>query len=137
MTPTIDMLDQALDYLYGLLDGEEKARFETHLAGCPRCQAELEANGRVRQAAKSVMPPVEPTERLTGALHAQLMHEAGKREPRGKVLPFVRRIVRHPGYAAAAGLFIIGGAVGVQWSRGKLMMPVAQHATAPEPEPTQ
>lgn len=133
--PMLDEHERALDYLYGLLDGEDKARFEAHLAGCARCQAELDANGRVRQAAKSVLPPVEPTERLTGALHAQLMHEAGKREPRGKVLPFVRRLVRHPAYAVAAGLLIVGGAVGVQWSRGKLTMaPAEPAASAPKPE---
>jgi hypothetical protein len=123
-TPTpIRECDAALDYLYGLLEGEAKARFETHLATCARCQEELAAFGKVRAIAKAALPPVEPSERLTGALHAQLLHAAAQRKPKGKVLPFMRRVFRHPAYAAAAGILIIGGAVGLEWSRGKLLPP--------------
>src|SRR5438552_6304703 len=31
-----------LDYLYGLLDGDDAQRLQSHLAGCPACQAQLE-----------------------------------------------------------------------------------------------
>ena len=129
--------DAALDYLYGMLEGEKKAQFEAHLATCGRCQGELESFGRVRTVAKSTLSHVEPGERLTGALNAQLMHaatqRAGASNDRGKILLFVRRIVRHPGYAAAAGLLIIGGAVGWQWSRGQLAMPGVSASKAADP----
>jgi hypothetical protein len=125
--------DQALDYLYAMLEGEAKTRFEAHLATCPRCQEELAAFGKVRVAAQSAMPAVEPSERLAGPLHAQLMHAASQRKPRGKVLPFLRRVVSHPGYAAAAALVLVGGAVGLQWSRGRLLMPTAQQAAESAP----
>jgi hypothetical protein len=132
--------DAALDYLYGLLEGDAKARFETHLVTCARCQEELSSFGKVRAIAKAALPPVEPSERLTGPLHAQLLHAAAQRKPKGKVLPFMRRVFRHPAYAAAAGILIIGGAVGIEWSRGKLLPQtqalVAEDAPAPTPAPT-
>jgi len=149
-TPSQPGCDQALDYLYEMLSGEDKARYLVHLGTCTRCQSELESFGRVREVAAAVLPTVEPGERLTGALHAQLMHEAAQRKPAGKILPFARRLVRHPAYAAAAGILLIGGAVGLQWSRGKLtMMPsepamsapaaatptAATGTTAPDPQP--
>ena len=129
--------DSALDYLYSMLDGEAKKRFEAHLATCARCQAELEAFGRVRVVAQTALSTAEPSERLTGALHAQLMHAASQRKPRGqvgKIVPFMRRMLSHPGYTAAAGILIIGGAVGIQFSRGHVMMPApaAQESAAPQ-----
>ncbi len=130
--------DAALDYLYDLVSPEAKVRFEAHLAGCARCQEELAAFGKVRAVARETLPPVEPSGRLTGALHAQLMHAAAQRKPRGRVLPFVRRFVSNPAYAAAAGLLIVGGAVGMQWSRGRLVMPpptASTPAAAADPKP--
>ena len=125
--------ESALDYLYDMLSGEQRTAFETHLSTCARCQVELESFGRVRTIAKSVLPVLDPTERLTGALHAQLMHAATQQATKnqgGKVLPFIRRFVSHPGYAAAAGILFVGGVVGWQMSHGNLMMP-AKHAEAP------
>ena len=137
--------ESALDYLYGMLSGPQKTAFEAHLATCARCHAELESFGRVRTVAKSVLPAVEPTERLSGALHAQLMHAATQQAQQnksrgGKVLPFIRRFVSHPGYAAAAGILLVGGVVGWQMTHGNLMMPAKQAeapavtAAAPAPE---
>ncbi len=135
VTKTPPLCDAALDYSYGMLDGEEKARFEAHLSGCASCQAELEGMGRVRAVAKEALPLVEPTERLTGALHAQLLHTAAQRKPKGKLIPFARRIISHPGYAAAASLLVIGGVLGLQWSRNALLMPAAKHDSAPVATP--
>ena len=132
-TPTpIRECDQALDYLYSMLEGDDKARFEQHLATCARCQGELASFGSVRKVAQEALATVEPTERLTGALHQQLLHAAAQRKPRGKVLPFLRRVVSHPGYAAAAAFLLVGGAVGVEWTRGRLLMtpPATQSAPA-------
>ena len=124
----MDEHERVLDYAYDMLSAGEKASFETHLATCARCQAELAAMGHVREVARAALPMVEPGARLTGVLHAQLMHEASKRKPAGAVLPFLRRVLAYPGYAAAASVLIIGGAVGVQWSRGRLLMPAPEKA---------
>lgn len=59
-----------LDHLYGLLDSDEAQAVETHLTGCPACQAARDKaahlQGMLAQAAKSAFPevkftpPVEP-----------------------------------------------------------------------------
>ncbi|HZS36748.1 MAG TPA: zf-HC2 domain-containing protein, partial [Polyangia bacterium] len=125
------MCERALDYAYGELDGAQAAEFERHMKDCARCQSELALMKRVRTAVRAVLPSVEPPQAATGALHAQLLHAAAQRRPprTGKVLQFARRVVSHPGYAAAAGLVIIGGAIGLQFARGGLQMPM--HAAAP------
>jgi hypothetical protein len=106
--------EQLLDYVYGELDEAGRRAFEAHLAECPRCPTELQSFGRVRVASERLMPKVEPSAALTGALHAQLMHAAAQRKPkRGKLLAFPRQIVAHPGWAAAAMFVIVGGAVGL------------------------
>jgi hypothetical protein len=125
--------DALLDYLYGELEGAGRAAFEAHLPGCARCQADVASFGKVRGAVKEVLPAVEPPPSTTGALHAQLMHAAASARPsRGKVLPLIRRVVSHPGYAAAASLLVIGGAVTWQLSRGALFRD-ASKMMAPEP----
>jgi hypothetical protein len=80
---------------------------------------------RVRTAVRDALPAVEPPQVATGALHQQLLHAAAQRRPpqRGKLLTFARRVVAHPGYAAAAGLLLVGGAVGMQFARGRLLVP--------------
>jgi len=45
--PMLDEHERALDYLYGLLDGEDKARFEAHLAGCDGCTTYLSQTQQV------------------------------------------------------------------------------------------
>jgi hypothetical protein len=41
-------------YASGLLDAEERAEVEAHLAACPRCQAELEAERRLMAAHRAL-----------------------------------------------------------------------------------
>ena len=67
---TSDACEQLLDYVYGELDDARKKAFEEHLTGCARCQSEAASFGRVRAAVKRVMPPVEPSSNVGGALHA-------------------------------------------------------------------
>ena len=135
--------DQLLDYAYDELSGAALTAFEAHLATCAKCQADLAAMKRVRGAVHTALPMVEPPAAATGGLHAQLLHAAAQRTatkaaPRGKMLAFVRRVATHPGYAAAAGALIIGGAIGLQWSRGALFMAPkeAQPAMASAPAPS-
>jgi hypothetical protein len=133
------MCDQVLDYAYDELEGDAKAAFEAHLAGCKKCQADLQSMKRVRGAVKSVLPPVEPPANATGALHAQLIHAAAQRASAaaggGKVIPFGRRVqkvVLSPAFLAAAMFVIVGGAAGTMWWQGKFDMP-AKHAEATAP----
>jgi anti-sigma factor RsiW len=136
--------ERLLEYVYGELDAEARAAFATHLEGCERCKAELGAWERVRGAVKGALPTVEPPAAALGPLHAQLLHAAAQRPRRGKVLQLFRRAARHPGYAAAAGLVLIGGIIGWQFSHGRVAMneaaeappvaaPVTPAAAAPEP----
>src|SRR4051812_39736536 len=134
--------DQLLDYAYEELTGGALQAFEAHPAGCAKCQAELAAMKRVRGVVRSAMPMLEPPAAATGGLHAQLLHAAAQRSatkaaPRGKMLAFVRRVATHPGYAAAAGVLIIGGAIGLQWARGGgLMMQPPRAAPVMESAPS-
>ena len=127
--------EQLLDYVYGELDDAGKRGFEEHLGGCARCQTEVASLGRVRLASTRMLPSVEPTPQLTGALHAQLMHAAAQRRPRrGVLLGFPRRIAEHPAWAAAAMFAVVGGAIAINWSRDKMTMPAAtERAEAPPP----
>lgn len=133
------MCDQVLDYAYDELEGDAKAAFEAHLAGCKKCQDDLQSMKRVRGAVKSVLPSVEPPANATGALHAQLIHAAAQRASAaaggGKVIPFGRRVqkvVLSPAFLAAAMFVIVGGAAGTMWWQGKFDMP-AKHAEATAP----
>jgi len=127
-----------LDYVYGELDEDKKRVFEEHLPACARCQQEVASFGRVRTAAKAMMPAVEPPPSLGGALHAQLMHAAAQRKPRrGILLSFPRKIVEHPALSAAAMFVLVGGAIAINWSHGKLAMPAAEHAEVDAPKPTE
>lgn len=126
---TNDACEQLLDYVYGELDDARKRAFEEHLAGCARCQTEAASFGRVRAAVKRVMPAVEPSGNVACALHAQLMHAAAQRKPRrGVLLAFPRKVMQHPAWAMAAMFTIVGGAIAINWSRGKMALPAAETA---------
>jgi hypothetical protein len=139
-TSTNEACERVLDYAYGELDAAQAAEFEQHLKDCAKCQRELQMMKRVRSAVKTVLPLIEPPATATGALHAQLLHAAAQRrapQKMGKMLTFARRVVSHPGYAAAAALLLVGGAVGLQFARGGLSMPPREAApvAAEAPKP--
>ena len=139
-TNTSGACELVLDYVYGELDEAHKRTFEEHLPACARCQREVASFGKVRAAVKRVMPPVEPSGSLGGALHAQLMHAAAQRKPRrGILLAFPRKIVEHPALSAAAMFVIVGGAFALNWSHGKLAMPAAtdEKVALDAPKPTE
>ena len=142
-TNTSGACELVLDYVYGELDEARKRTFEEHLPTCARCQQEVASFGKVRTAVKRVMPAVEPTAQIAGALHAQLMHAAAQRKPRrGVLLSFPRKIVEHPALSAAAMFVLVGGAIAINWSRGKMAMPAAEQAVndtkvAEAPKPTE
>jgi hypothetical protein len=133
-----DTCELVLDYVYGELDEARKRTFEEHLPGCARCQQEVASFGRVRTATKRMMAPVEPTAPLTGALHTQLMHAAAQRKPRrGVLLAFPRKIMQHPALSAAAMFALVGGAIAINWSRGKMAMPATAEQSVDTPKQTE
>ncbi|HEX6837965.1 MAG TPA: zf-HC2 domain-containing protein [Polyangia bacterium] len=137
-TNTSGTCELVLDYVYGELDEARKKSFEEHLPTCASCQREVASFGKVRAAVKRVMPAAEPPASLGGALHAQLMHAAAQRKPRrGILLAFPRKIMEHPALSAAAMFVLVGGAIAINWSHGKLAMPAAEHAETDAPKPTE
>src|SRR5262245_51765084 len=109
--PTIEMskgrpmssaCDLALDYLYGELKGSDLDRYRAHLPGCERCQAELEALGAVRIAAREVFERDEMPALKVAAMTATVMAaaaEAGRGavvEPKATPL---RLVAAHGGQA--------------------------------------
>ncbi len=121
--------DRLLDYVYGELAGDALDEFKLHLLGCEKCKRELAGLERVRTAVKQAMPAVEPAADKMAAMHAQLMHAAAQQKPkRGKVLMLARRMASHPAYAMAAMFAIVCGVVTLNWSMGRMAMPVAEKA---------
>jgi hypothetical protein len=131
-----DPCERLLDYAYGELEGEALEQFKLHLLGCEKCKAELAGLERVRAEVKQAMPMVEPPGERMNAMTAQLLHAAAQNKPKpGKLLAFARRarvVVSHPGYLAAASVILIGGAIGVQWSLGRLTIPADKLPAASE-----
>jgi anti-sigma factor RsiW len=129
--------DLLLDDLYGELDAAARERFETHLTSCATCQDELASMRQVRSAARQALPFEEPPARVTGPLHAELLYEAARRTGRRRRgFRFVRRIVAHPGYAAAAALVVVGGALGVEWSRSHILISLPPYSKPASPVET-
>lgn len=125
MKSVVEPCERLLEFAYDELEGEAAESFRAHLASCAKCQSELDGIRRVRGAVHAALPAVEPPEASSGALHAQLLHAAAQRRPaapRGKLLAFARKVSQHPAYAAAAMFLVVGGAVGIEWSRGRLFM---------------
>jgi hypothetical protein len=115
--------------LYGELDGDERARLETHLASHPQDRSALEGLRSTRELLREADLPVtmavaEPSPAIT----AMLLQEAARRAPApasgGGFLAFVagllKPFVASPALSAAAALVLVGGAAGLLYSRGAL-----------------
>ncbi len=57
-----DIQARLIEFLYGELDGEARAAFDVHVAGCQRCRSEVAAFEQTRAAARAVVraPLAEP-----------------------------------------------------------------------------
>ncbi|TQF06089.1 hypothetical protein E6W39_32550 [Kitasatospora acidiphila] len=88
-------------YVLGLLDGADRTTFETHLADCPRCQAEVTRLGALEpllaEYAAGGAEPVEPSARLLDGLLDEVA--AGRR----------RQTVRRRWLVAVAAALVLGG----------------------------
>jgi anti-sigma-K factor RskA len=95
-----EWLALAAPHALGALDGDERAAFEAHLAGCPQCRAEVDAFREVAGRLAAAAPDAAPTP----GLRERVLTEARR----------VRRLpARLPWLAAAAGIVlavVLGGA---------------------------
>ena len=74
-----DICELITAYLDGEVTSEEKAYIESHLPGCPRCQAELEAisvtktslRGVLKSVADEVSPPAQAWEKVRARLETK------------------------------------------------------------------
>ena len=87
-------------YALGALDPEERARFETHLADCAVCRAEVRSLKEVAVLLAESAPAATPP----AALRERVLREASRVRPIG-----VRRPGRAPWLAAAACLVLALG----------------------------
>ncbi len=90
----------------GALEPEEALRVEAHLAECPACRAEAEAEARVLELAK-LPPPGAAEERAMRDLTGRTL-EALRRSERRRFVG--RRLVAGIAVAAAAGIALLAPA---------------------------
>ena len=68
-----DVTARLLELLYDELPADERAALQAHIAGCARCQAEVQSFQKTRAAARSVLadpPPAGVRQRLIAAAMA-------------------------------------------------------------------
>ena len=115
-----ELIESAASYALDALDGEERAVFEAHLAGCEECQSEVAAYREVASALAHAVParanprPDALRERiLRDARQVRPIATAAPRpviaaprpaKPRGRVLPW---LVAAAAMIAAVGLGIV------------------------------
>jgi anti-sigma-K factor RskA len=74
-------------YALGLLTGEERSTFEAHLAGCPECQAEVRAFGRVARGLDHAVDQHTPTPALRARVLGRVTHAGSEPLPDTRVAP--------------------------------------------------
>ena len=91
-------------YVLDVLDADERARFEEHLAGCERCRSELdglrEAAGGLALAAPAAAPPAALRDRIVADVRAEPQNVALLR-PRRSFAVAVASVVAVAAVAAA------------------------------------
>jgi anti-sigma-K factor RskA len=76
-----EWLALAAPYALDALDGEERAAFETHLAGCALCRAEVASFREVAARLAAAAPPTEPP----AGLRARVLREARRGRSRAPI----------------------------------------------------
>ena len=105
MTPAHDELrHDAAAYALGVLDPDERAAFETHLAGCAECAAEVREMRRAAASLPHAVPQVSPQP----SLRARILREIAGAAP-GPPASLVRRERRAPPWwLSVAAMLVIG-----------------------------
>lgn len=97
------------------VDGARHAAFESHLAGCPRCQALVADFTSIRRTAAALEDQVPPP-RVWARIASSIEEEQRRpRWARSLTTPFAWRV---PVAAAAALVLLLGGAAWLDWPRG-------------------
>ena len=95
-------------YALDVLDGEERTRYEEHLAGCERCQADLrglrEAAAGIGFVASGPPPPAELRDRILGQARAEPANVTPIRSRRPSHAVAIAAAVAVAATAAAIGL---------------------------------
>jgi len=68
--------DTAATYVLGALPDDERAQFETHLADCPACRAEVDELRVAAEALPVAPPPMLPPPELKARIMAEVEREA-------------------------------------------------------------
>ena len=111
--------EQCTLYVVGALDAAEQEAFESHLAGCPSCNAELLMQQRIVHLLPYSLPPQQPPLELKQQLLARLAFDQG-------AATSVRRPAPPPlswlnfGWTAALLLVLLGSALMLDRSRSDL-----------------
>lgn len=109
-----------MEYLYRELDTSKTDAFKQHVDGCKRCTSELASLQATRQALRA-LPELEPGPDITSRLLAEASRRTpavtavGEGEEKGFlawIAAWLRPVMLHPGFAAAAALVLIGGVAG-------------------------
>jgi anti-sigma-K factor RskA len=118
--------EQAALYALELLEGAERVGFETHLAGCERCQALVDQDRLTTARLSAAAPEMEPSAGLKERLLRRAAGELARREEVPAPAPVPKRprlIVLRGGLARAllplAAVLVlalgVGGLIGQQW----------------------
>jgi anti-sigma-K factor RskA len=104
--------DSIAAYALGCLDEEERRQVETHLPGCPACQAELRAFQQVTEELPLAAGAASPPRRLKQAILHKASSQARPSQKAG-ILERIRRLARsaRPVWTAVSVLLIIGLAI--------------------------
>ena len=111
-----EWLALAAPYALDALDGEERAAFEAHLVQCAQCRAEVASFREVAARLAAAVPDASPPPAL-----------------RRRVLAVVRRPVRLPWLAAAAG-FVLALVLGGAWLSERSALTAARDSLAAQGE---
>jgi Ca-activated chloride channel family protein len=106
--PTDDQLshERLCAYLFGELEGAERARFEAELAASPELCAERERLEATIDLVRAALPAEEA---LSPSARAALAEASVRPGEPAHVRPFPLRLLRSPVTAAAAGLAVLAG----------------------------
>lgn len=97
-------------YVLGALSDDDRLRFESHLASCAECAAEVRTLSQVTQALPYAVPQIDPPSRLRNRILSELS------APRSAATPVVRPVAHvqrfSSGWLSAAAMLALAVALG-------------------------
>jgi anti-sigma-K factor RskA len=114
-----ELRDQAAAYVLGALTADERKAFETHLATCAECTAEVRSLAPVAGALAQTVPQVEPPSALRSRVLSYASRSARPAEARAAVAPMAARPASReragmlPAWLAVAASLVVAAGLGV------------------------